>query len=259
MRRGICLSLIMMLLCSVGTFAQSDRGTITGTVADASGAVLPGVSIIAVNSETGTRYETVATETGNYALNQLPAGEYEINAELPGFRKYVRRGITVLVGQTLRIDIGLAVGSQTEEISITADAPLLKTESGELSHNIATAQLNELPILPIGGGGSAGIRNPLSATRLAPGTNFSSNLVLRVNGAPTNTQAIRIEGQDATNGYVPFATTQNQMSVDAIQEVSIQTSNFAAEFGQVGGGLLNFTMKSGTNKFPCQCVRFLRE
>jgi len=204
MRRGICLSLIMMLLCSVGTFAQSDRGTITGTVADASGAVLPGVGIVAVNSETGARYETVATETGNYALNQLPAGEYEITAELPGFRKYVRRGITVLVGQTLRIDVGLAVGSPTEEISVTADAPLLKTESGELSHNIATAQLNELPILPIGGGGSAGIRNPLSATRLAPGTNFSSNLVLRVNGAPTNTQAIRIEGQDATNGYVPL-------------------------------------------------------
>ena len=127
MRRGICLSLIMMLLCSVGTFAQSDRGTITGTIADASGAVLPGVGIVAVNSETGTRYETVATETGNYALNQLPAGEYEITAELPGFRKYVRRGITVLVGQTLRIDVGLTIGSQTEEISVTADAPLLKT------------------------------------------------------------------------------------------------------------------------------------
>src|SRR5947199_361166 len=87
-------------------------------------------------------------------------------------------------------------------------------------------------------------------------TNCSSNLVLRVNGAPTNTQAIRIEGQDATNGYVPFATTQNQMSVDAIQEVSIQTSNFSAEFGQVGGGLLNFTMKSGTNKFHASAYDF---
>ena len=128
-----------------------------------------------------------------------------------------------------------------------------------MSHNICTAQLNELPILPIGGGGSAGIRNPLSATRLAPGTKFSSNLVLRVNGAPTNTQAIRIEGQDATNGYVPFPTTQNQMSVDAIQEVSIQTSDFSAEFGQVGGGLLNFTMKSGTDRFSWQWIRFLRK
>src|SRR3989442_8485102 len=84
MRRGICLSLIMMLLCSVGTFAQSDRGTITGTVADASGAVLPGVGIVAVNAETVARYETVATETGNYALNQLPAGVFEITAELSG-------------------------------------------------------------------------------------------------------------------------------------------------------------------------------
>ena len=249
MRRGLCLFLIGMLLSTLGAFAQSDRGTITGTVADSSGAVLPGVGVVAVNSQTGTRYETVVTETGNYALNQLPAGEYEIAAELPGFRKYIRRGITVLVGQTLRIDIGLEVGSTSEAISVTADAPLLKTESGELSHNISTDQLNEIPILPIGGGGSAGTRNPLSATRLAPGTNFSSNLVLRVNGAPTNTQAVRIDGQDATNGYVPFATTQTQMSVDAVQEVSIQTSNFSAEFGQVGGGLLNFTMRSGTNRF----------
>src|SRR5947207_3579828 len=99
--------LIVTMLCAVGAFAQNDRGTITGTVADASGAVLPGVSIVAVNSQTGLRYETVATETGNYVLNQLPAGPYEVSAELPGFRKYVQRGITVSVDQTLRINIGL--------------------------------------------------------------------------------------------------------------------------------------------------------
>src|SRR5437763_8758179 len=150
-----CLSLILMLLCALGAFAQSDRGTITGTVADSSGAVVPRVAIVAVNSETGLRYATVATETGNYVLNQLPAGPYELSAEVPAFKKYVQRGITVLVDQTLRIDIALAVGAANEQVTVTADAPLLKTESAELSHNIATAQLNELPILPIGGGGSA--------------------------------------------------------------------------------------------------------
>ena len=95
MRRWLCLFLIGILLCALGTFAQSDRGTITGTIADASGAVLPGVSVVAVNSQTGSRHETISTETGNYAINQLPAGEYEIAAELPGFRKYIRSGITV--------------------------------------------------------------------------------------------------------------------------------------------------------------------
>ena len=95
-----CVFLILTLLCAGALLAQSDRGTITGTVADSSGAVVPGVSIVAVNSDTGLRYATVATETGNYVLNQLPAGQYEISAEAPAFKKYVQRGITVLVGQT---------------------------------------------------------------------------------------------------------------------------------------------------------------
>src|SRR5205085_8241321 len=107
-----------------------------------------------------------------------------------------------------------------------------------------------LPILPIGNSaGSGGIRNPLQAVQLIPGVNYTSNTSHRNNGAPANTQAIRIEGMDATNGASPFATTQTQMSVDAIQEVAVQTSNFSAEFGQVGGGSVNFTMKSGTNQF----------
>jgi hypothetical protein len=86
----------------------------------------------------------VTTETGNYTLAQLPAGQYELTAELPGFKKYVRQGITVQVSTTLRVDVVLEVGAASEEITVAADAPLLKTESGELSHNVTTDTIDML-------------------------------------------------------------------------------------------------------------------
>lgn len=249
--KNLLAAAALLLGCTASTFAQTDRGTITGAVSDATNAVLPGVSIAATNTATGTPYETVSTETGNYTLTLLPAGVYDLSAELPGFKKYVRQGITVLVAQTLRIDVRLEVGATTEQVTVTADAPLLRTEGGDVSHNITTGRLNELPILGIGqaGAGSLGIRNPLAAMQLIPGTLYSGNNTVRVNGLPNNTESIRIEGQDASNGFGAFAHQLVQPSVDAVQEVSIQTSNYAAEYGQAGGGVFNYTMRSGANEF----------
>jgi hypothetical protein len=244
------LAIIGFLFLSVSSvFAQTARGTITGTVSDVTSAVIPGVSITATETQTSSRYETVSTETGNYTLSQLPAGVYELSAELPGFKKYVRQGITVLVSATLRIDVALQVGSATEEVNVTADAPLLRTESGELSHNVRTETMDTLPVLAIGSAaGLSGIRNPQAVAQLLPGVSSTSTSSFRVNGAPGATASYRIEGQDAGNGLTPGAQQQVQPSMDAIQEVTILTSNFAAEYGQVGGGFLNYTIKSGTNK-----------
>src|SRR5437868_2464164 len=152
--------LFCLCLISMAAFAQSDRGTMTGTIADTTGGVIPGVSIVATNVETGARYETLSTETGNYTLAQIPAGVYQLSAELPGFKRYVRQGITVPVAQTLRLDISLEVGSNTEEVTVTEAAPLLKTESSEVSHNVNSTFFNDLPMLGIGmlANGAAGIR-----------------------------------------------------------------------------------------------------
>jgi hypothetical protein len=174
-----------------------------------------------------------------------------VSVTVPGFKKYVRQGLTVQVAQTLRIDVALEVGAASESVTVQADASLLKTESGELSHTIPTARLDELPVLGIGAQSAStwGIRNATVPTQLIPGTLFNSNTVVRVNGGLTNSQSIRVEGQDATDNFLTFSVVMTQPSVDAIQEVSIQTSNYSAEFGQVGGGVFNFTMKSGTNQF----------
>jgi hypothetical protein len=240
-----------LLVFAVALFGQSDRGTITGTVSDPAGAVVASAAVEARNQATGITYRAATTPTGNYTISQLPAGTYEVSVAVPGFKKYTRQGITVEVAGTFRIDVALEVGAATESVTVEADAPLLKTESGDISHTVKTSGLDELPILGIGASqaGSAGIRNPYAMIQLIPGTMWQANANVRVNGTPNNTQSFRIEGQDASNTGTPGVQAQTQPSVDAIQEVAIQTSNFAAEYGQVGGGMFNATMKSGTNQF----------
>jgi hypothetical protein len=248
--RVLSLSICSFLLV-VCAFAQSDRGTITGTVSDATGAVVANAAIQAKNAGTGVEYASATSTTGNYTLLQLPPGTYQVNVTVPGFKKYSRSGLTVEVAQTLRVDISLEVGSASESVTVTESASLLRTESGELSHNVDVKKLDDLPILGIGGtlSGSAGIRNPMAMISVIPGSTFVPNALVRINGTPANSQAFRIEGQDASNTGTPGVPAQTQPSVDAIQEVAIQTSNYAAEYGQVGGGMFNVTMRSGTNQF----------
>ena len=251
MRITTTFVLCLLLMVPVAELSQAANGTITGTVSDASGAVMPGVSIEVKNTETGVTFSTITTETGNYAAPNLPPGSYAITAALSGFKRYERRGLTVAAAQSVRLDVSLEVGVEGETIEVREDATLLKTETGDVAHNFTVEQLQDLPILGIGNAnaGSSGVRNPYNASQLIPGVNYTANSVMIVNGAPSNTAAYRIEGMDNTNHTVNFALQENQPSADAIQEVAVQTSNYAPEFGAAGGGLFNVTMKSGTSQF----------
>jgi hypothetical protein len=247
--RRLAILTLGLALCCASALAQSDRGTITGTVSDPVGAVVPSAPIQARNVDTGAVYEAAGSATGNYTLAQLPVGTYELTVTVPGFKRFVRQNIAVPVAQTVRIDINLEVGQATESVTITAEAPMLKTESGEMSDNVATERLDELPVLQIGAeAGTTGLRNEYSVLQLTPGTSWTADSSVRVNGMPSNTQSFRIDGQEAGSG---IWTTQSwaQPGVDAVQEVALQTSNYAAEYGQAGGGVFNLTMKSGTNQF----------
>jgi hypothetical protein len=246
------ISIVGVLLLASAAFAQTDRGTITGTVLDPAGAVVPNASIEAKNVATNETYKAGSTGTGNYTLSSIPAGIYELTVNAAGFKKYVRPGLTVQVAETTRVDATLEVGATSDTVTVNAEAPLLKTESGELSHQIDYTEADAIPLFTLNGSGNEGIgniRDPLSVLTTLPGASFSSDFVIRVNGLPSASQAIRVEGQDSTNGFMQNTTQSVQQSVDAIQEVSIQTSNFAAEYGQVGGGYINYTMKSGTNQY----------
>src|SRR5665213_943392 len=247
------LAMVVLGLCAAAStmFAQGDRGTITGTISDPAGAVVAAAPIEARRLETGAVFTAASSATGNYTLSQLPVGTYTLTVTVPGFKKYVRTSIAIQAAQTARIDAILELGAANESVTVTDTAPLLKTESGELSQNISSDQLDNLPMLGIGAAvaGTAGIRNPYSVIQLLPGSaTFGADSSLRLNGSPSNTEALRIDGQDATNGY---SSTQSLSapSVDAIEEFAVETSNYAAEFGQVGGGLFNVTMRSGSNQF----------
>jgi hypothetical protein len=254
-----CIKLtVFVCLLVLAVWAQSDRGTITGTIADPAGAVVANAPIELRNIATGALYQAASSSTGNYTLAQVPAGSYELSVTVPGFKRYVRQDIVVQVAQTLRLDVALEVGATTDSVTVTGEVTLLKTESGELAYNTTSDRLNALPILNVNlGTGAAAMRSPYAVIQLAPGTYWNNNNALRVNGAPANTQALRIEGQDSTNGLWALTPAMTQPSVDAIQEFSVQTSNYAAEFGQAGGGLLNLTMRSGSNSFHGSAYEYL--
>ena len=208
---------VCILVFSCAALAQSDRGTITGTVSDPAGAVVANAAIQAKNVGTGGLYDVVSTATGNYTLAELPVGRYEVSVTVPGFKKFVRQGLTLQVAQTLRIDITLDVGNVSESVTVSEATPLLKTESGELSHNVTTERMDSLPLLPTGpAAGNSGIRNPMAVVALLPGSFYSgtganaTNSAVRINGAPTNTEVILVEGQDATNPIAQGLVQQNQ-------------------------------------------------
>src|SRR5215469_3554391 len=228
--RRCCLQLLLFLATVCLAFGQVGNGTITGTVTDPGGAVVPNASVNATNTATSVAYPAVTTNTGTYTITDLPAGTYTVNVTANGFKNYSHTNLRVEVAQTIRQDVPLEVGGTNESVTVSAEASLLKTETGDVAHNITLQQLDNLPILGIGGAnaGSSGVRNPFNSTVMIPGVVYNANFTMIVNGAPANTAAYRVEGLDNTNHTVNYALQENQPSADAIQEVAIQTSNFAA-------------------------------
>src|SRR5215475_13877731 len=261
MRSMLLLSLLLLVLA--GAFAQSTNGTITGTISDPSGAVVPTAQIEVKNQDTGIVYRGGTSSTGNFVI-PVPAGNYELTVNAMGFKKYVQQNIQVVVAADTRKDVKLEVGQASDVVTVTEAAPLLKTESGEMSHLVTINDADNLPVLTIAGGGYTGattmgnIRNPLQTSLLLPGVAFANDMELVVNGLPSNSESIRIEGQDSTGTIWKVYQQRSQPeSVDAIQEVAVQTSNWAAEYGQAGGGYFNFTMKSGTNQLHGSAYDYL--
>ena len=254
-----CLTtLVCMLLAALAAFGQGGNGSITGTITDSSGAVAPNVSIEVKNAETGAVFNGGTSNTGNYVVS-VPAGKYTLTVTASGFKKYVRSNMVVETAGNTRLDVTLEVGAVSDTVTVTDVAPLMKTESGEISHTVATQDVNNLPLLTTNGGGGAfgNIRDPLQEIVLLPGTNYVNGLAVVVNGLPANSESIRIEGQDSTSNIWKIAQQNSQGGVDAIQEVAIQTSNFNAEYGQAAGGYFNYTMKSGTNVYHGSAYDYL--
>jgi len=241
---------IAVLSFTYAAFGQTG-GTITGVISDPSGALVANAPVEAKNTDTGVVSTAATSATGNYELGDLPAGTYEIDVAVPGFKKSVRTGVTVQQLQNTRVDFALQVGSAGEAVTVVDVAPLLQTESGDVSHNVTTQLQDDLPMGAVGT-----IRNSTEVVLTIPGVNGSLTSI-SINGTPAGSERIRIDGLDATytlgNVYYSFGAP----SVDSLQEVAVQTSNYAAEYGQSTGAVLSYTMRSGTNQFHGSLYEYL--
>ena len=238
----LAITLLFVLTFTRAAFGQTG-GTITGLISDPAGAVVANAPVEAKNTATGVVLSAATSATGNYVIGSVPGGTYEINANVPGFKKYIQTGIIVQQLQTTRVDIALEIGASTESVTVSADASLLKTETGDVSHNVATEKQDDLPMGQIGA-----VRVTTQAVLMIPGVNGGLTSI-SINGSPAASERIRIDGMDATytlgNTFYSFGAP----SVDAVSEVAVQTSNYAAEYGQSTGAVLSYTMRSGTNQF----------
>jgi hypothetical protein len=249
MERVMWLSAVVFSLSAVA-LGQATNGSITGVVTDASGAVVPGAKISVTNTDTGFMYAATSTATGNYTVAQLPTGKYDLKVGADGFKQFDRKGLAVAPANVMRIDVPMEVGSASESITITTDAPMLKTENGAIVSNVSVNQIQSLPILQVNGGGTSaatnGLRDPYAVLMTTPGTSYTASISMSSNG--NSGVNILIEGMTGNdpNGS-GTVTMRAQPGVEAVQEVAVLSSNYAAEFGNVSGAVLNVTMRSGTN------------
>ena len=249
-------SLMLIALCcaSVSCFAQLDRGTISGVATDPSGSAISGAKVTATNTAMGTQNSTVTTGAGTYTIPDLAAGTYSVTIAAPGFKELIRNGITVSVGQTATIDLQLAVGQTTASITVTGDAPLLQTDSAQINSEVTTRDLNELPI-NINGIGA--IRDPMGFASLIPGSIGGGWNDIHVQGSPATTYRVFMDGLDDTNATKGAISDEQQPSVESLAEESVMINDYSAAFGESGGGVFNYTSKSGTNRLHGTAFNYL--
>src|SRR5215471_677630 len=235
-----------LALSAASASAQDFRGGIRGTVTDASGAVLPGVTVMVANTGTKISQTVVTDGKGLYEVLYLNSGTYTVTAELSGFKTVVRTGNDVRVGDVLRVDVSLATGGVTETVTVTADQPLLNTTTGISGTTIDSKQIAELPL----GDGTA-----YMLTRLAPGIMDTSDLHFARPADNGNLAGIVSNGVQGGNEFTidGAPNMSNARGVgfsppsDAISEFKVQTNAFDAQTGHTAGAVVNLALKSGTN------------
>ena len=249
---------ILRLMCVIGmiaipTLAQTTLGTITGRVVDATGAAIANASVIATNSGTGLAYRTTTNDTGNYVLQQLAVGTYDVDIEAKGFRKFVRKDIELNVAQTLSVDASLEIGQLEQTVEVVGNATTLQTATSDLG---TTVQNNKLVDLPLFVGGN--VRNLEQFIFLAPGVTGDTGNT-QVSGSPSRGKEVLVDGIASTGaesgGVVPGSA---RPSVETIGEFKLIRANFNAEYGRTGGGIEVFTTKSGTNDLHGAAFDYLR-
>jgi hypothetical protein len=245
--RGRLLAFTVSVLISAPASAQVDTGTILGTVKDQSGGVLPGATVTITHEGQAFTLSAVTREDGSYVFTPIRTGTYAIDVEFQGFKKGVRRGITVGIQQQAVVDFSLQPGGVAEELVVTADAPLLQTGTGTVGETLKSEVIENLPI----NGRDYTILARLSAGVVPPQPGARAPLMFSANGVRPAQNNYLLDGIDNNTSNVDFLSGVAYIvkpPVDAVDEIKILTSSFNAEYGRAGGAVLNTTLKSGTSQ-----------
>ena len=245
--RGCLLALTLTVALSVPASAQVDTGTISGTVKDESGGVLPGATVTITHEGQALTLTSVTREDGTYIFTPIRTGAYLIEIEFPGFSKGVRRGITVGIQEQVRVDFVLQRGAISEQVLVTADSPVLQTGSGSVGETLKSDTIENLPV----NGRDYTVLARLTAGVVPPQQGARAPLMFAANGVRPAQNNYLLDGIDNNTSNVDFLSGVAYVvkpPIDAVDEIKILTSSFNAEYGRAGGAVLNTTLKSGTNK-----------
>ncbi len=249
-----------MCLATASAWSQEFRATVTGRVTDQAGLAVPGATITATNSGTNEVATAITSADGVYSLPFLKPGVYSISAELSGFRKHTQDQVPLQVGQAVTVNITLQIGSVAETVTVTGESTLLDTTKADRGMVIDNQRVTELPL---------NARNPFMLSYLSPGITYNGPAIYQrpfdngaiadwsINGGQNRNNEFLLDGapnnsiQGGNNiAYVP--------PVDAVQEFKIVTNSYDAQYGRTAGGVINVSLKSGTNNFHGTGYEFAR-
>ena len=264
---GVRQGTSVIVACAVLTLgtaaAQEFRGTILGRVTDPQGGAIPHVTIVVTGEETNVSSEALTEADGAYAVPFLIPGKYRVEVTLPGFKKFVQSGITVGITQHATVDIKLQLGEVTETVDVRAEASLLDRASGSLGQTIDVKKVEDMPLngrmifmlnrTAAGVNWNGSVGGATGTSGLRPFDN-SGGSDWSMNGGRAKTNEFLLDGApNSTRGQYNFAPP-----VDAVEEFKIQTNTYDAQYGRTGGGVVNMTLKSGSNDFHGQAWDFLK-
>ncbi|MFN9918932.1 MAG: TonB-dependent receptor domain-containing protein [Acidobacteriota bacterium] len=245
------------LMFSFIALAQQDRGLITGVVTDSSGAVVAGAQVVAKQTQTNASYTTQTASTGDYTLPSLPIGTYTVRIEKSGFKAFIAKEVMVSASSTIRADAVMEVGSTQQSVEVVADAAQVQLENAKIQTAVANKLVDSLPLVV-----SGNMRSPFDLALLAPEAkapnNGDNNFAL--GGGQAASYGMTLDGVTVTTGRALQTSwaALNTPPLDAVQEFTVDSNGFKAEYGRAQGGVMSFVSKGGSNEFHGNAFEFLR-
>ena len=252
LRHCLALCLVAALSLAPALHAQSGLATVTGLITDSADAVIPGVVVTTRNLNTNISHSMSSSGDGYFTVTSLSPGPYELTASKPGFNNFRESGIVLQVGQTLRRDIKMQVGSVSETVSVTAEAAPLNTENGAVMGNVIVQQ--EIMDVPLNGRDFADLA--LLVPGVLPTAEGGNGSSMAINGARSDNTNVYIDG--VSNRNARTASPQFRPPIEALQEFKVEVGGFSAEYGRFAGGNLNMVLRTGGNQFHGSAFEYLR-